>query len=337
MRILLSRTDSLGDVILTLPMVGMIKKHYPNAKVDFLGASYSKPILECVPLIDAILLWDQISELSEEDQIATFQEGNYDICIHVFPKKEIARIIKKSKIPQRIGTSGRLFHLTTCNNLVRFSRKRSDLHESQLNMKLLKPLGINELPDLTVLASLADFRQITPLPSEFSELIDPDRYSVILHPKSKGSAAEWGLENFNSLIQMLDPKKYQVFVSGTEHDLNQIGDHLDFNAPHVVNIAGKFNLSTFISFINATDALVAASTGPLHISGILNKVTIGLYSSRRPIHPGRWQPLGAHSFALVFDEKCVKCKSGNSCECITQIMPEAVLEILDQTSSEGLA
>lgn len=336
MRILLSRTDSLGDVILTLPMVGMIKKHYPDAKVDFLGTTYSKSVLDCVPLIDNILLWDQISKLSEADQVSTFQEGKYDICIHVFPKKEIARIVKKSKIPKRIGTSGRLYHLTTCNSLVRFSRKRSDLHESQLNMKLLKPLNINELPSLSVLASLADFRQIAPLPSEFSKLIDPNKYSVILHPKSKGSAAEWGLENFNALIKKLDPDKYQVFISGTESDLNQIGNRLDFDAPHVVNIAGKFNLSTFISFINSTDALVAASTGPLHIAGILNKITIGLYSSRRPIHPGRWQPLGEHSFALVFDEKCVKCNSGVPCECITEIMPEAVLEILDQSSSEGL-
>ena len=51
-KIILSRTDNIGDVVLALPMAGMIKKHYPDCKVIFLGRTYTKPIIDACENID---------------------------------------------------------------------------------------------------------------------------------------------------------------------------------------------------------------------------------------------------------------------------------------------
>jgi ADP-heptose:LPS heptosyltransferase len=71
--------------------------------------------------------------------------------------------------------------------------------------------------------------------------------------------------------------------------------------------------------ISKAHALVACSTGPLHIAGILGIRTVGLFSPRKPIHPGRWQPLGSNVRVVVKDEKCPNCALKKACNCIESI------------------
>ncbi|MEE8549974.1 MAG: glycosyltransferase family 9 protein, partial [Gemmatimonadota bacterium] len=87
-------------------------------------------------------------------------------------------------------------------------------------------------------------------------------------------------------------------------------------------------LDDLISFVSRADALIAASTGPLHLAAALGREAIGLYSPKRPRHPDRWAPVGKHAHALVFDENCEKCREGMDCACIEDIPPSAVYEIL---------
>ena len=68
MNILLSRTDSIGDVILTIPMAGYIKQKLPEAKVFFLGKTYTKAIVESSEYIDEFINWDELSKLSKTEQ-----------------------------------------------------------------------------------------------------------------------------------------------------------------------------------------------------------------------------------------------------------------------------
>ncbi|HEY4784419.1 MAG TPA: glycosyltransferase family 9 protein, partial [Bacteroidales bacterium] len=93
-------------------------------------------------------------------------------------------------------------------------------------------------------------------------------------------------------------------------------------------ITGQMSLSDFISFINHADGLVAASTGPLHIAAAMGKMAIGLYAPMRPIHPGRWSPIGVKGKYLVIDKQCNKCQNSLDCECIRMITPASVANLL---------
>ena len=59
MTILVSRTDSIGDVVLTLPLVGAIKRYLPSSKVIFLGKSYTKAVIELCDDVDEFLNWPE--------------------------------------------------------------------------------------------------------------------------------------------------------------------------------------------------------------------------------------------------------------------------------------
>ncbi len=299
---ILSRTDSIGDVILTLPMAYVLKQYFPDCRISFLGSLYTQPIIACSPYIDNFLNWSEISAMPETEQIEILKQTHADVFIHVFPRKEIARLVKKSGIKERIGTSHRSYHWLTCNRLLGFSRKKSDLHEAQLNLKLLKPLGINVNYSVNELSSFFGLQPQGNLPNDILQLIDPEKINLVLHPKSKGSAREWGLHSFAELIRILPRDKFNIFVSGTEAEGTLFREQLTQNNEFIHDISGKLSLSELILFINKIDALVACSTGPLHIAAALGKTAIGIYPVRRPMHPGRWSPIGPHVHVFATEE-----------------------------------
>jgi len=320
---LLSRTDSIGDMVLTLPMAGFLKKQLPNCKIIVLGKNYTKPVVQCSSYVDVFLDVDDLKKNLLDEQLISLK---IDEVIHVFPVQWIAFKLKKfAKVST--GTTNRWYHWLTCNNLLKISRKNSLLHEAQLNLSLLQKSGLKAIPSIKDIAQfygvVAPALELTHLP-----IIQQDKVNVILHPKSKGSAKEWGLTNYVNLAKLLSPQQYQVLVCGTAEEGTAIGEVFN-NLSHVKNLTGKFSLSQYIALINQTDVLIAASTGPLHIAAALGKTAIGLFSEKRPIHPGRWAPIGDNAL-VVSDKFCVNCAKGMDCDCITRISPQTVLNLLNE-------
>jgi ADP-heptose:LPS heptosyltransferase len=324
--IILSRTDSLGDVVLTLPMAGAIKKQQPKTKIVFLGKTYSKPLIETSAFVDDFVNYDELLQMNEQQQLQMLKQINANAIVHVFPNKKLASLAKKAKIPIRIGTSHRTFHLLSCNKLINLGRKNSELHEAQLNLKLLAPLGLRTDYSLADIPNFYGFEKLPDLPAEIKKLISHDKFNLILHPKSKGSAREWGLENFEQLIRLLPQSKFKVFVSGTKEESLLMKDFLERNKNILTDLTGKLNLSELIGFIGRVNGLVAASTGPLHIAAATGIRAIGIFAPMHPIHPGRWKPLGKKAGFLVLDKKCNDCKNGGPCSCILSISPNQVFE-----------
>jgi ADP-heptose:LPS heptosyltransferase len=297
--VVISRTDSIGDVILTLPICSWLKETFPDCKLIFLGKKYTKPILECFPAIDELQFWDEIQDQPEQGIISTLKSWEVDVFVHVFPNKRIAKLVRKAKIPMRVGTSHRGYHLLTCNNRPSFTRKKSDLHESQLNFKLFEAFGLKDVPDLDMINQwVSAFKSKTSLPEVLLELLNTEQKKIILHPKSQGSAVEWPLEKYTELATRLVDQNYRVYFSGTEKEGLLFREQLPKDQ-NIIDISGKMSLSEFISFINEVDGLIACSTGPLHIAAVLQKRAIGLYTNVRPMHPGRWAPIGTKSETIV--------------------------------------
>jgi heptosyltransferase-3 len=326
MRIIISRTDSIGDVMLTLPMCVWLKNNIPNATLIFLGRGYTQAIVACFSVVDEFVDWKLIENIPTSQRPEAFKELKADAIIHVFPNKEIAALAKKARIPMRIGTSHRSFHLLSCSHRLNFSRKNSALHESQLNFELLKPLGLTVIPSLEELMSMTTAFKVKQcaLPIEVINSLEKNDKTVVLHPKSQGSALEWPLDSYLQLASELVAKGYTVYFTGTEQEGDLFRSSLPIN-DNIIDLTGKLSLRELIYFISQVKNLVACSTGPLHIAGFLGVRSVGLFSPRKPIHPGRWQPLGNNVRVLVNDPNCPICKKKKSCQCIQEISVDRVL------------
>jgi heptosyltransferase III len=298
-RILVCRTDSIGDVMVTLPMVGWIKHNWPEIKVDFAGKAYTQAVIEACPLVDHFINADEWLAMPVAQAKTFMKARNYDVALFAFPDPEWMKVIAAAGIPVRIATASRWASWKWANRRVWFSRKNSDLHEAQLNLHLLRPLGITIIPSLQELVDVSTFMPNTKLPASFEW---PQRPFVILHPKSKGSAVEWGVEAFMALAERLMSLNYDVVITGTAAEGETIRSEVPNWPVGLIDRTGQLSLSELIAFIAKAKALVAASTGPLHIAAALGIRSIGLYTPQRPMHPGRWAPLGRDTRVLVAAE-----------------------------------
>lgn len=322
---IISRSDAIGDVVLTLPVAGVLRELYPQAKIIFLGRSYTEDLIRSCEYVDEFLNWDMLAHLPHEDAVERMKATGADTIIHVLPRPEIARMAKEAGIKLRIGTTNRLYHWWTCNKLVFLSRKNSPYHEAQLNLRLLRPLGAAELYSLEEIGKYYGLSRLAPLPSAIASLLDPSRFNLILHPKSRGHGREWGLDYYERLIELLPADRFKVFVSGTAAE-GKLLESLLAACPTVTDLTGKLSLAEFISFISRADGLLASGTGPLHLAAALGINAIGVFPPIRPVHPGRWAPIGPRAKALVKDMKCDNCRKTLNCACIREILPEQVKE-----------
>ncbi len=328
-RIIISRTDSIGDVILTLPLAGMIKKKLQDAHIIFLGRSYTADVVSACEHIDAFLNWDEISAFNEAEQIRAFRDSRADAIIHVFPVKKIASLAKKAGISRRLGTTNRWYHWLFCNNLIRLSRRRSSLHEAQLNLRLARTITGKDIIPLEEIYTLYGLKSFGGPEKQFAQMIDPGRFNIILHPKSKGSAREWGPGNFKKLVEILPADQYKIFVTGTAEEGKLLRESGLTDHPAVTDLCGRMSLKELMAFIAASDGLVAASTGPLHLAAALGICTIGIYPPIRPMHPGRWAPLGSKAVYLALDKTCNDCRKTMDCHCMREISPETVKMLIE--------
>src|ERR1700722_7140538 len=324
--IVISRTDNIGDVVLTLPLAVYIRKKYPQGRILFLPKKYIRPLIEACENIDEFVDAEEILALPETFmQVDALKKLSADVIIHVSPNHEIAWLARKAGIPLRIGTSHRSYHWLYCNKLINFSRKRSMLHEAQLNFKLAAPLGL----DVPELADLKNSYGLTRVPKLINDVLDKTRFNLILHPKSRGNGREWDWRNYNHLVEILPREKFNIFVTGTEEEGKIIHENLLKNHPDIIDMTGKQDFSQLIAFISQADGLVASGTGPLHLAAALGRKAIGLFPPIRPIHPGRWAPLGPDAHFLVLNKSCDDCKNSGNCACINSITPEEISVLLN--------
>ncbi len=297
--ILISRTDGIGDVILTLPLAGALKAHFPDCQISFLGRSYTKDVVACCSHIDHFLNWDEVAEGSLFDQMKLLKSTGAEMIFHVFPRKQVVVAAAAAKISVRIGTARRMHAFFRMTHKLWYSRKDSGLHEAQLNLKMLEALKFNEPYSDEQIADLYGFTTKPIMNGAALELLQ-NPFKVMLHPMSHGSAVEWPLSRYAQLIEEVSPQGIAIGVSGTERERNAIGNQLPWDK--VVDLGGKLNLDQLIRTIGACNGLVAASTGPLHIASAAGIHALGLYSPKRPIHPLRWKPIGKQAEYLASAE-----------------------------------
>ncbi len=328
---LVSRPDAIGDVVLTLPVAGRLRQLFPGCRVVLVGRSYTAAVAAACPWVDEFLDLDELLTLSEPTQVMRLRAYDAAAIIHVFPHRKLAQLALQAAIPLRIGTRNRWWHWLTCNRLVALSRRHSPLHEAQLNLQLLTPLAPAAVPlALPAVAELVRLEPAVPLRPALRQLLDARRagqLNVVLHPRSRGSAREWGLANFGELARLLHAAGHRVLMSGTASEGEELAGWLREYADFITaDLTGQLELPEFIALLAAADGIVAGSTGPLHLAAALGRHALGLYPPIRPMHPGRWAPLGPRAEYLVFDRPaCQDCRARPvACACIRAIGPATV-------------
>jgi len=330
LRIGIAQPLNLGDVLACFPMAGLLKRALPDAEIIFLAKAYAKPLIDACGHIDGFVDCEAVLE-----HPALLMDQAIDIMFNPFPCYRLAAAAFRARIPVRVGNLRRSRMLPYSNRFVMYDRRYSHLHEAQIVLKNLAALGLPTKYSLAELAPLMGITRIAPLCVELSSLLCGDRFNLILHPKSNGNGREWPIAHFLELARALPVERYRIFITG----LAQEGEILRRDCPelfqlaHVRDVTGRMDLAQFISFMQASNGLVASGTGPLHIAAALGIHALGLFPPRRGMQPSRWQPIGVHAGYLAEPGQCrpsastcLDQRESPACRCMMALTPARVLD-----------
>jgi ADP-heptose:LPS heptosyltransferase len=252
----------------------------------------------------------------------------------------VSCLLWMAQIPIRVGVRSQWHSFIFLNRSIRQKRSLAEMSELEYGfrlveegLKLTQPLPREELK----LRSPS-----IPSPTPLNQVgLKTNRY-VVVHPGMAGSALNWPSENYEALILRLS-EQTTVVITGTKADeahLAPLKNRISEDA-NVVWLDSKLTSSELLYVLENAQAVVAPSTGVVHLAASLGRPTVGIYSPVRVQHPRRWAPQGPFVKALVPDVNCPATRSclGTSCKlynCMKTISVEqvygAVTELSDSRS-----
>ena len=323
-KILIIRPDHLGDVILSLPVAEALKNQYPDSLIIYLSAPGVEDLQGMVYYVDGWIIDrdDRGQRRSISALAALFRGGGFDTLIELKPSFRTAVAGFLSHVQTRIGTSRRIYSIFY-NHWVNLHRRASGKHQTDLDLAMLKPMGIKIeglLPNLKInVDCLAKAKSLLN--------IDPKSY-IVIHPGSSGSAPNWPMGNYMKLARLItDQTNYKVVLTGLELDASA-------NFGQFINLCGKTDLEALTGAIYGAELYISGSTGPLHLADALGIRCMSFFVNHISIGPDRWGPRRNMANVLMPANPC-RCARLSDCHCLEQVTPEMAFNKMKDVLKES--
>lgn len=324
MRILVVRTDRMGDVLLSTPVPRALKKACANDHVTMMVSPYARPVVEKNPYVDDI--FEYASDESDHDLIGRLKRRNYDVAILLHPTFRLAWVLARAHIPRRIGTASRLYSVLF-NERVFLRRSVSTLHEAECNLAMVKGLcevGEDWFPEIFI-----DDEERNSARESLKKLgLNSKRFAVI-HPGSGGSARNWPVHCFSSFADAVDSRMgMKVLVTGGPGEEELVSKMTSLMSSTPVTVIGGFGIRELAAVLESARLLVTNSTGPMHLAAAVGTPVVAVFCPLVGCSPSRWGPVANGNVVLMPDvATCKKC-IGEKCvyyDCMERVSVDSVL------------
>jgi ADP-heptose:LPS heptosyltransferase len=307
-RILVIRTDNMGDVLLSTAVLPLLRSRFPRARISMLVNQYAAELLANNPYLDEVL----ILEGSNMALLSRLRQGKYDWAIFLLPRPRLALLAWLAGIAHRVGTSRR-FYSFLFNHRVRISRRRMAKHELEYNLDLLGPLGIVSPKRAKPVFRLTKDEESWAGTYLKKQGVKSGERLVMLHPGGFGSALLWPAGHYVQLIDRLAKLKgIRLILGGGSGERRLLAGIARACVSKPLVLGGKLSLRQYAALIDRAGLFVSASTGPMHLASCLATRLVALFCPIRDCTPERWGPYTRRATVLMPPlAECEECKEEN--------------------------
>ena len=295
-RILISRTDRVGDVVLSTPLPREIKRNFPDSFLAVLLRPYTKDIYLNNPYIDQIILFDPDEKSNSFiGKLKEIKKYRFSHALMLLPNERINWLLFFAGIRTRIGVGHKLYQYLTFTKYVDRKKYNPLRHEADYCMDLARKIGVNPKSlDTEIFLTEEEKKKVA---GKRKVLLCDNKIVIGIHSSSGNSSPNWTPEEYLKLILKL--KEFTgVKILVTD---NKIPDALR-NIEDVEYPNENKNLREAILNFASLDLLVSSSTGPMHISAALKIKTLSLFCPLTACSPKLWGPLGNNSTIVLPEE-----------------------------------
>jgi ADP-heptose:LPS heptosyltransferase len=299
-RILVARTDRIGDLILSTPVLETLHHSVPEVEISVLVNPRTRNLVETCPYIKRIHLYDPaMSKKQRRELMGGLKEVSYDAVLVLFTDHGLASLLYRTGIPRRFGPASRLSSYLFFTDRLAQNRSRSYKSEAEYNLELLGLLGIPKSQwrrETRVWVTDEDRREASAY-LRANQIQDGETF-LLIHPGSGGSALNWPTTRYRrflrDMLQMTSPQLKIALAAGPGEENIVQGMMIDMAGP-LVRFFDIPSLRVYAAVLERARLLVASSTGPIHLAHAVGTPTLGFYSPIPVQRPERWGTFPEHT------------------------------------------
>lgn len=314
--------SSIGDVVLTSPVVRCLKKQLPSVELHFLCKPGMKAVVETNPYID------DVHTFRKDDASLTrrLREETFDYVVDLQKNHYSRRICRQLRLPHatfpKLNLRKLLLVLFKCNCM-------PDVHIVDRYFRAVERLGVkNDGKGLDFFTEEKDVQELGmfPLPETYIAMAVGSQHATKQIP-------------FEKMDEIIGGSRLPLVLLGDSRDA-LLAEKLQARYPeHCLNLCGKLSLRASAACVAGAHLVLTGDTGLMHIASAFNKRIVSVWGNTVPdlgMYP--YMPLHPENSIIIENTSCAcrPCsKLGHSrCpqkhfRCMTDIPSGRIINILN--------
>ncbi|HEX4372600.1 MAG TPA: glycosyltransferase family 9 protein [Puia sp.] len=267
MKFLIIRFSSIGDIVLTTPVIRCVKKQVENAEVHFLTKKSFKAVTESNPYIDKFFYYDD--DLDELIKELKKEKYDYIIDLHKNIRSYKIRFALRCKTLSYKKESVQKFLLTKLR-----INTMSGRHIVLRNLDAVRSLGVmDDGFGLNYFVTQKDNVRVEDLPASHSM-----GYVAIVI----GASYFTKKLPIYKLREICSKLNYPIVLVGGKEDVDEGNAVAEIDNVKIYNACGKFNLNESADIVRKAKLVISHDTGLQYIASAFNKPTLAIWGGTSP-------------------------------------------------------
>jgi len=309
-RILITRTDRLGDVVLSTPVIRHLRRLYPDAYIAMMVKPGNRDVVSSDGHLNEVITYDKYGSDRGLWGMLRFSSRirgrRFDTAIALHPTNRAHMILFLAGIPRRIGYDRKMPFLLS--ERYPHTKQEGKMHEVDYNFDLLSRAGFDtrgaeRKPH--IYTSQEDRVLVDRIMSERGIRKD----FIAVHPGSSCPSKRWPPERFAEVANTLTLRTgAQIVLVGGGETEEFSARVLSGTSGSAVDLTGMLTLGELAELLSRSRLFISNDSGPVHVAVAVNTPCVVVFGRKDPgLSPLRWGPRGEGDRIHHKDTGCDVC------------------------------
>lgn len=329
MKILILKPSSLGDVVQALPVLRLIRLHWPRSEIFWWVDSALAPLLEGDPDLSGVVRferrrWARPANWPEVlRSILWMRRQRFDLVIDL---QGLARSGAFAWLANGAHTIGLDEPREGARGFYDVIVQRDSWHTHAVDwyLSVLNALKIPVHWNFEWLPERPD------VALEVRRKWQTDSAPwIILQPGARWLNKRWPAEYYADFVrqfaQIQPDCRFAILGSNSERDLGSVVASAD--SERCLDLTGQLTLLEMVEWIRLSEWMISNDTGPMHVAAALGKPVVAIFGPTEPRRTGPYRQLDSVLQTRLPCVPCMesRCSNAKPLECMTAISPAMVV------------